>query len=136
MVTATANYIGESHVLEHRRAVESMNFSSSALAVLVHAWEHSHHIDWTSASVLEVDSHYHLRLSRDTQSPWASIGIGVLSYDHLKPQKCVASHTTEKPITVVLVRMVFMCNSEFELRIELLITRMRTDFVIILNFKL
>ena len=109
-----SSYIGEpSKPVCHCRAVESMNFSSSALAV--HAWEHSHHIDWTSVSVLEVDSHYYSgRQSTSTEHPLPSIGIGVLcliymtssycdiAFYHLKPQS-VASHTTERPITVVFI---------------------------------
>ena len=45
---------------EHHRAVD---FSSSALAE--HAWKHNHHIDWTSACILDVESHYRSRLSRE-----------------------------------------------------------------------
>ena len=47
-----ASYVGETgralktRVLEHRRAVEKVDFSATALAQ--HAWEHDHDIDWTS----------------------------------------------------------------------------------------
>ena len=63
------SYVGETgraletHVSEHCRTVEKMDFSASALAQ--HAWEHDHHIDWTSMYVLGVESHYRSRLSRD-----------------------------------------------------------------------
>ena len=46
-----ASYVSETgralknHVSEHRRPMEKMDFSTSALAQ--HAWEHDHHIDWT-----------------------------------------------------------------------------------------
>ena len=43
--------------------VEKMDFSGSALAE--HAWKHDHHIDWTSACILDVESHYRSRLSRE-----------------------------------------------------------------------
>ena len=58
-----ASYVGEmgralkTRMLEHCRAVEKMDFSVSA-----HAWEHDHHIDWTSTCV---ESHYRSRLSRE-----------------------------------------------------------------------
>ena len=64
-----ASYVGETgralktRVSEHRRAVEKMNFSGSALAQ--HAWENHHHIDWTSACILGTESHYRSRLSRE-----------------------------------------------------------------------
>ena len=56
-----ASYVGETkralqtRVSEHRRAIENMDFSGSALAQ--HAWEHDHHIDWTSTCILG-ESHY------------------------------------------------------------------------------
>ena len=50
-------------ISEHCRAVEKMDFSTSALAQ--HVWEHDHHIDWTSTYVLKVESHYQSRLSRE-----------------------------------------------------------------------
>ena len=49
-----ASYIGETgrpletRMSEDCRAVEKMDFSTSAL----HVWEHDHHIDWTSTCVL------------------------------------------------------------------------------------
>ena len=64
-----ASYVGETKralktcVSEHHRAVENMDFSGSALAQ--HAWEHDHHIDWTSTCILGVESHYRSRLSRE-----------------------------------------------------------------------
>ena len=64
-----ASYIGEmgrafkTRMLEDRRAVEKMDFSTSALAQ--HVWEHDHHIDWTSMCALGTESHYRLRLSRE-----------------------------------------------------------------------
>ena len=64
-----ASYVGETgralktHVSEHHRAVEKMNFSGSALAQ--HAWENHHHIDWTSTCILGTESHYRSRLSRE-----------------------------------------------------------------------
>ena len=64
-----ASYVGETgralktRISEHRRAVEKMNFSGSALAQ--HAWENHHHIDWTSACILGTESHYRSRLSRE-----------------------------------------------------------------------
>ena len=63
------SYVGETgraletHVSEHHRAVEEMDFSASALAQ--HAWEHDHHVNWMSMCVLGVESHYRSRLSRD-----------------------------------------------------------------------
>ena len=60
-----ASYVGETgrtlktHVSEHCRAVEKMDSSASALAQ--HAWEHDHHIDWTSTCVLATESHYRSR---------------------------------------------------------------------------
>ena len=57
-----ASYVGEmgralkTHVLEHCRAVEKRDFSASALAQ--HAWEHNHHINWTSTCVLETEFHH------------------------------------------------------------------------------
>ena len=62
-----ANYVGEmgrvlkTCVSEHHRAMEKRDFSASALAQ--HAWEHDHHINWTSTCVLGVESHYRLRIS-------------------------------------------------------------------------
>ena len=53
----------KTHVLEHRRAMEKRDFSASALAQ--HAWEHNHHIDWTSMCVLGVESHCRSRISRE-----------------------------------------------------------------------
>ena len=50
-------------VSEHRRAMEKRDFSASALAQ--HAWEHNHHINWTSTCVLGVESHYQSRISRE-----------------------------------------------------------------------
>ena len=64
-----ASYVGEtgralkSHVLEHHRAMEKRDFPASVLAQ--HAWEHDHHIDWTSMCALEVESHYQSRISRE-----------------------------------------------------------------------
>ena len=64
-----ASYVGETgralktHMSKHHRAVEKMDFSASALAQ--HAWEHDHHIDWTSTCVLKVESHYRSRISRE-----------------------------------------------------------------------
>ena len=64
-----ASYVGETkralktRVSEHRRAVEKMDFLGSTLAQ--HAWEHDHHIDWTSVCILDVESHYHSRLARE-----------------------------------------------------------------------
>ena len=64
-----ASYVGETKralktcVSEHRRAVEKMDFLGSALAQ--HAWEHDHHIDWTNACILDVESHYRSRLARE-----------------------------------------------------------------------
>ena len=64
-----ASYVGETgralktHVSEHRRAMEKRDFSASAL--VQHAWEHDHHIDWTSTYVLGVESHYQSRISRE-----------------------------------------------------------------------
>ena len=64
-----ASYVGETkralktRVSEHRRAVEKMDFLGSALAQ--HAWEHDHHIDWTSTCILSVESHYRSRLARE-----------------------------------------------------------------------
>ena len=63
------SYVGETgralktRVSEHHRAMEKMDFSASALAQ--HAWEHDHHIDWTSTCVLGVESHYQSRISRE-----------------------------------------------------------------------
>ena len=63
------SYVGETRralktrVSEHRRAMEKRDFSASALAQ--HAWEHDHHIDWTSMCVLGVESHYQSRISRE-----------------------------------------------------------------------
>ena len=60
-----ASYVGETRralktrMSEHRRTVEKMDFSASALAK--HAWEHDDHINWTSTRVLKVESHYRLR---------------------------------------------------------------------------
>ena len=107
-----ASYVGEmgralkTHVSEHRRAVEKRDFSASALA-----WEHDHHIDWTSMCVLETESHYHSRLCPGRQS--TSVGSplpltrtevpclivygsyhSVVDLYHLKPYDA-ASHTTE-----------------------------------------
>ena len=54
-----ASYVGEMQrvlktcVLEHRRAMEKMDFFASALTQ--HAREQDHHIDWTSMCVLEVE---------------------------------------------------------------------------------
>ena len=62
-----AGYVDEmgralkTRVSEHRRAMEKRDFSASALAQ--HAWEHDHHIDWTSTYVLGVESHYRSRIS-------------------------------------------------------------------------
>ena len=64
-----ASYVGEmgralkTHVLEHHRAMEKRDFFASALAQ--HAWEHDHHINWTSMCVLGVESHYRARISRE-----------------------------------------------------------------------
>ena len=64
-----ASYVGETgralktRVSEHRSAMEKRDFSASALAQ--HAWEHDHHIDWTSTCVLRVESHYQSRISRE-----------------------------------------------------------------------
>ena len=64
-----ASYVGETGralktcVSEHRRAMEKRDFSASAL--VQHAWEHDHHIDWTSTCVLGVESHYRSRISRE-----------------------------------------------------------------------
>ena len=64
-----ASYVGEmgralkTRMLEHRRAVEKMDFSASALAQ--HVWEHDDHTDWISTCVLKVESHYQSRLSRE-----------------------------------------------------------------------
>ena len=61
-----ARYVGETGralktcMSKHRRAVKKMDFSASAQAQ--HAWEHNHHIDWTSTCVLKVDQS---RLSRE-----------------------------------------------------------------------
>ena len=63
------SYVGETgralktRVSEHHRAMEKRDFSASALAQ--HAWEHDHHIDWTSTCVLGVESHYQSRISRE-----------------------------------------------------------------------
>ena len=66
----------KTHMLEHRRAVEKMDFSASAL--VQHALEHDHHINWTSMCVLGVESHYRSRLSTAVGSPLFSIGRGTL----------------------------------------------------------
>ena len=64
-----ASYVGEmgralkTHMSEHCRAVEKMDFSASALAQ--HAWEHDHHINWTSTCILNIESHYWSRISRE-----------------------------------------------------------------------
>ena len=64
-----ASYVGETGralktcVSEHCRAMEKRDFSASAL--VQHAWEHDHHIDWTSTCVLGVESHYRSRISRE-----------------------------------------------------------------------
>ena len=63
----------KTHLSEHRRAVEKMDFSASALAQ--HALEHGHHIDWTSICVLGVESHYWSGNIRRHSLP--SIGTGV-----------------------------------------------------------
>ena len=53
-----ASYVGEmgralkTCVSKHHRAMEKRDFSASAL--VQHAWEHDHHIDWTSTCVLGV----------------------------------------------------------------------------------
>ena len=60
-----ASYVGETGralMSEHRRAMEKMDFSASALAQ--NAWEHDHHIDWISTCVLKVESHYRSRILR------------------------------------------------------------------------
>ena len=60
-----ASYVGEmgralkTCVSEHCRAMGKRDFSASALAQ--HAWEHDHHINWTSTCVLGVESHYRSR---------------------------------------------------------------------------
>ena len=76
-----ASYVGEmgralkTHMSEHRRAAEKMDFSDSALAQ--HVWEHDHHTDWTSTCVLGVESHYQSeRQSTSAGSPFPSIGTG------------------------------------------------------------
>ena len=106
-----ASYVGETGralktcVLEHRRAVEKMNFSGSALAQ--HAWENHHHINWTSACILGTESHYHSRLSREAiyicRQPSSLTGIGApcqmcmtTSFDYHNS----ASRITAEPITV------------------------------------
>ena len=77
-----ASYVSEmgralkTRVSEHRRAMEKMDFSASALAQ--HAWEHDHHIDWTSTCVLGVLSlttsqEYPERQSTSAGSPLPSI---------------------------------------------------------------
>ena len=43
--------------------MEKRDFSASAL--VQHAWEHDHHIDWTSTCVLGVESHYQSGISRE-----------------------------------------------------------------------
>ena len=78
-----ASYVGETkralktRVSEHCKAVEKMDFLGSALAE--HAWKHDHHIDWTSACILDVESHYRSRLSREAiHSPLPLTGTGAL----------------------------------------------------------
>ena len=72
-----ASYVGETkralktRVSEHRRAVEKMDFLGSTLAE--HAWKHDHHIDWTSACILDVESHYRSRLSREAIHPQTAL---------------------------------------------------------------
>ena len=74
-----ASYVGETgralktRVLEHRRAMEKRDFSASALAQ--HAWEHNHHIDWTSTCVLGIESHYRSSMSRNLRSCNAMIEL-------------------------------------------------------------
>ena len=64
-----ASYIGETRralrtrVSKHCRVMEKMDFSASVLAQ--HAWEHDHHIEWTSTCVLRVESHYWSTISRE-----------------------------------------------------------------------
>ena len=81
-----ASYVGEmgralqTRVSEHRRAMEKMDFS--AFALVQHAWEHDHHIDWTSTCVLGVLSlttsqEYPERQSTSAGSPLPSIGTEV-----------------------------------------------------------
>ena len=88
---------------EHCRAMEKMDFSASAL--VQHAWEHDHHINWTSTCVLGVESHYQSRISREASagSPLPSIGTGIpcltcmiLSYcDYPSPSRAEAIRLKE-----------------------------------------
>ena len=48
---------------EHSKAVEKTKFSSSALAE--HAWSHNYQIDWTNTHILNVESCYHSRQTRE-----------------------------------------------------------------------
>ena len=72
-----ASYVGETgralktRVSEHRRAMEKRDFSASALAQ--HAWEHDHHINWTSTCVLGVESYYRSRISREASRQPSSL---------------------------------------------------------------
>ena len=77
-----ASYVSETgralktHVPEHSRAMEKRDFSASALAQ--HAWEHDHHVNWTSTCVLGVESQeYPERQSTSASSPLPSIETGV-----------------------------------------------------------
>ena len=107
-----ASYVGEmgralkTRVSEHHRAMEKMDFSASALAQ--HAWEHDHHIDWTSTCVLGVLSlttsqEYPERQSTSAGSPLPSIGTEVpclicmiLSYcDYPSPSRAKAIQLKE-----------------------------------------
>ena len=70
----------KTRVSEHHRAMEKRDFSASVL--VQHAWEHDHHIDWTSMCILGVESHYRSRISREAistsaGSPLPSIGTGI-----------------------------------------------------------
>ena len=58
-----AGWTLKTRVLEHKKAVERAEFSSSAL--VEHAWKYNHRIDWANARILGVESKYHSRLSRE-----------------------------------------------------------------------
>lgn len=64
-----ASYVGKTssalktRLSEHKKAVEKADFSSSALAE--HAWSHNHLIDWMNTGILNIESCYHLRLTRE-----------------------------------------------------------------------
>ena len=74
-----AHYIGQTgrrlsqRITEHKKAVQTADFNTSALAE--HAWTHQHHIDWDNAGILTRSSDYisrivhesvHIRTTSDT----------------------------------------------------------------------